>query len=155
MKNIRIGVVHISDWNYKRGKMFSYNFYYDKNNEFYEKSYEEDVKECDPKEVVLLPNTEYTLVISYPVTNNYKVKITTGKSVMTRIKLAYYICKHYKNMYAEEDGSSGGDPGHIPNMLNRSRSEGKYGIWGHELGDLILINASISKKNVITLGVDS
>lgn len=40
-------------------------------------------------------------------------------------------------------------------MLNRNFIDGKFGIWGHDIGDLVLVDASVSKKNVISLGVDS
>jgi hypothetical protein len=58
-------------------------------------------------------------------------------------------------MYAEEDETSGGNPGHIPGMLNRNTSEGKYGIWGHDIGDLLLCSAYVDDSGKITLGVDS
>ena len=44
---------------------------------------------------------------------------------------------------------------YIPNMYNRITTEGKFGIWGHDLGDLILHTVWIDNDNVITLGVDS
>jgi hypothetical protein len=33
--------------------------------------------------------------------------------------------------------------------------KGKYGIWGHSIGDLVLIDADVDAKGNITLGVDS
>jgi len=154
-KNIKLGVIQISDWNPKDKKMFSWDSYYDKNDDFYDESCEKEVKQCIPDEVVLPPNREYTLIIDYPVSNPYKAKIKIGEKGMTRIKLANEICKHYRKMYAVEDGTAGGDPGHIPGMFNRATSKGKYGIWGHDLGDLVLIDAKVHKNGNITLGVDS
>ena len=135
--------------------MFSWDYYYDEKDEFHDEDAKKQVKACDPKEVVLPPNKEYILVISYPVSTNYKAKLKTGKKGMTRLQLASQICKHYRKMYAEEDSSAGGDPGHIPGMLNRAQSEGKYGIWGHDIGDLVLCDADVDAKGNITLGVDS
>lgn len=155
IKEIELGAVHIASFNPKEGKMFSYDYYYDENDDFYDESCGKQVKACDPKEVVLKPNTAYELLIDYPVSNPYRKRFNTGKKGMTRLKLADFICKHYRKMYAEEDKTAGGDPGHIPGMLNRSQSEGKYGIWGHDIGDLVLCSATVDGKNYITLGVDS
>lgn len=155
MKKINIGIVHIASFDSSCGKMFAYDSYYDKNDDFYDETYDKDVKECKPEEVVLPPEQEYTLVIDYPTSTPYKATIKTGKKGMTRIQLADKVCKHYRKMYAEEDETAGGDPGHIPGMLNRNTSEGKYGIWGHDIGDLILVDATVKKNGEIHVGVDS
>ena len=154
MKRIQIGVVHIESFDPKENKMFSYDHYYDKKCEFYDESFDKEVEACNPTEVVLPPKQEYTLVIDYPTSNPYTAKLKTGKKGLTRIQLADKVCKHYRKMYAEENGTAGGDPGHIPGMLNRARSEGKYGIWGHDIGDLILCTATV-KGSEIHVGVDS
>jgi hypothetical protein len=51
----------------------------------------------------------------------------------------FYKCilAGYHRIYSEEHKAVG-DPGHIPGMLNRQSSEGPYGIWGHDIGDLVL-----------------
>lgn len=147
--------MYVANWSPIYGLMFSDDYYYDERDDLHDKSCKRQVEACDPKEVVLPPNSEYTLIISYPVSTNYTTKLKTGKKGMTRIQLASNICKHYRKMYAEEDSSSGGDPGHIPGMLNRAQSDGKYGIWGHDIGDLVLCSAEVDAKGNITVGVDS
>jgi hypothetical protein len=119
-----------------------------------EYNYEGDKIENN-KEMVLKPNQEYTLVISYPLHNPAKFTFYTHFQGMTRAKLVALIRKYYKKVYAEEDKSVGKKTDCIPGMFNRDTSNGKYGIWGHHIGDLVLVNAKVSKKNVITLGVDS
>lgn len=119
-----------------------------------EYDYEGDQK-LDPKEMVLKPNQEYTLVIRYPLHNPAKFAFNTHFQGMTRAKLVSLIRKYYKKVYDEEDKNVGKKTDCIPGMFNRDTSNGKYGIWGHHIGDLVLVNAEISKKNVITLGVDS
>jgi hypothetical protein len=47
------------------------------------------------------------------------------------------VYEGYVKIYAEEDGAVG-DPGLIPGMLNRARSQGPHGIWGHGIEDLFL-----------------
>jgi len=154
-KEIRLGVVNISSFDPSENKMFGYDYFYDKNHQFHDERCDLQVASCPPDEIVLSPEQEHTLVIFYPTTNPYKAKLETGKKGMTRIKLTNEICKHYRKMYAEEDETSGGDPGHIPGMLNRNTSGGKYGIWGHDIGDLLLCSAYVDDSGEITLGVDS
>lgn len=116
--------------------------------------------ECDPSTVVLKPNKTYTLILDYPVSTHYKAPIVTGEDGMTRIDLANQICKHYRKMYKEEDESTeipaklGIEGANVP-MLNRCRTNGKYGIWGHCIGDLVLCCADIHPNGNIEVGVDS
>lgn len=139
MKKINIGAVSIHDFDRSCGKMFSWSFYYDKKDVFYDESYDKDVKECDPKKIVLPPEQEYTLVIDYPTSIPYKSKLKTGKKGMTRIQFADKVCKHYRKMYDEEVATPGG----------------KYGIYGHGICDLVLCNATVKNNREIHLGVDS
>lgn len=39
-------------------------------------------------------------------------------------------------------------------LINRAQTNGKYGIWGHDLEDLTIVNIMV-KGNKIYLGVDS
>lgn len=154
---INIGAVQISDWREKCKKkkmMFSYDFYYDEKDEYFNEEYAKEVEDCPPNEVILPANKEYTLIIDYPVSVPYKVKFKTKSKGITRLQFADLVCREYHKMYKEEDKTSGGDPGHIAGMYNRERSEGKYGIWGHDIGDLVLVNAEV-KGRTISLGVDS
>ena len=71
----------------------------------------------------------------------------------TRAQLARTIVEQYRKMY-EDEHAAVSDPGHIPDMFNRQTSSGPYGIWGHDLSDLVL--HTIRKKgNIYELGVDS
>lgn len=47
------------------------------------------------------------------------------------------IGEGYKKIYEEEENSSG-DPGTYANLYNRRHSNGKYGIWGHGIEDLVI-----------------
>ena len=111
------------------------------------------------KEVVLKQG-KYCLKIDYPLDNPYKFKFNVNKKGITRGDFIELVCKHYHKVYDEENGTSnikeqlGIDAGCGP-LLNRITTNGKYGIWGHVIGDLVLVCANVSSKNVITLGVDS
>lgn len=111
-----------------------------------------DEKKVDADETVLTKGT-YTLVIDYPLTSTYKQKFTTKG--MTRRGLVNLIVKAYHKIYDAEDKDVGKKTGHIEGMLNRATSAGRYGIWGHDLGDLMLATAQVQKSGNITLGVDS
>jgi len=114
----------------------------------------EDTKVLDNKEVVLNPNKTYILHISYPLSTTAKFTLNTGKNGITRGGLVKKICDLYKKIYEIEDNTSDVEPVNIPGMLNRITTDGKFGIWGHHIGDLVLVNATVSKEK-ITLGVDS
>lgn len=40
-------------------------------------------------------------------------------------------------------------------LINRARTDGKYGIWGHELEDLILMDMYLDTDRVYKLSIDS
>ena len=56
----------------------------------------------------------------------------------------------YKKIYAAEE-----DPGTEDPVLNRGRSEGPYGIYGHYLEDLILESVVEIAPGKFTLGIGS
>lgn len=117
----------------------------------------EDDEVFNNKELVLPPNQEYTLVIDYPLSTPAKLVIKSGEKGLTRGKFVSLVRKYYQKVYDEEDKST-----KVPVTVgkrgpayNRDRTDGKYGIWGHLIGDLVLVDAEVNKKNVIRLGVDS
>lgn len=115
----------------------------------------------NPNEVVITSNSPPTLEIDYPLTNLYQKKLDSSK--YTRVELAKIICLTYQKIYKEEkdstqlpvesiasrtNGSSG--------LINRAKTNGKYGIYGHSLDNLLLHTIKYNKEmNLITLGVDS
>ena len=70
---------------------------------------------------------------------------------MTRSKFIDFVCKQYRKVYKDEHKSSSVQADYIPNMLNRNTTDGKYGIWGHVINDLMLVYATIQKNGNITL----
>lgn len=139
-KSIDLGYVHMSS--YKAG---------DSLDQYAE---EDGRKSPDPKQVVL-PEGQYNLVITYPLSNPYTGKFKVGKSGMTRSKLVDKVIKAYKKIYATEDEDVGEETGNIPGMLNRASSNGRYGIWGHCMEDLMLHTAYIEKGGKIRISCDS
>jgi hypothetical protein len=151
-KEIKLGYIQICNFNPKNKQLFP-EWYYDKNDPDYEEN-QVDVNGLGLSDIILKPNKVYTLIIDYPVTNKYSASFTTPKTGLTRIQLVNLICRHYRKMYKEEEKDVNGPTGNIPGMFNRATSNGRYGIWGHDIGDLTLHSAYI-KGNIITLGVDS
>ena len=74
----------------------------------------------------------------------------------TRADLARAVSARYNAIYAEEEKSTEIKPGYIPGMLNRNRTNGRFGIWGHDIEDLLLTKVERDPvTGVYTLGIDS
>jgi hypothetical protein len=112
-------------------------------------------KPLDNKELVLPSNKEYILKIDYPLSTSAKFKVKSGKKGITRGKLVSLIRKYYQLVYDIEDSPKKITPARIKNLVDKTMIDERFGIWGHDIGDLMLVNAEVSEKNVITLGVDS
>lgn len=122
------------------------------------KCYTEKENRLPNDEVVIEPNRDVTLEISYPLETPYREQINTGPKGMTRKTLTDLAIKAYKQVYKEEEESMTTTQEQLadrPVLLNRPDSNGKYGIWGHDIGDLVLGSAEVDENGVITLGVDS
>jgi len=95
---------------------------------------------------VVIPATSIKIVIDYPV--EYKATYEhESKNGFTRKHLAELIAKDYQEMYDEEEATTVIVPTNIPGMLNRCETNGKYGIWGHNIDDLILHTAKYDPKS--------
>lgn len=83
----------------------------------------------------LPPNKSYQLIIDYPVENPVKFEIKTGKNGLSQIDLINKIGDCYYKVYKNDD---------------------KYGVWGHDIGDLVLAGIKINHTTkTIRLEVDS
>lgn len=115
----------------------------------------EKVASIDPDEIILEPNKKYVLIIDYPLSREFVQPIDTIGNGMSRKELVSLITQCYKLIYKDEEETTSIEPTDIPGMLNRITTNGAYGIWGHNLSDLILHTVYIDGNNVIRLGVDS
>lgn len=85
--------------------------------------------------------------ISYPLNRPAIMKWVLSEDA-TYGQLLEIHAQAYNLIYElEEQSSTMGDPGHIPGMFNRRRSDGMFGIWGHDIGDLVYNGGS-----TITIG---
>lgn len=116
----------------------------------------------NPNEVVC-KETELTVILDYPLRDAFPFPIHAASlGGFTRAELAQKIASLYKQVYEEEEKTS-----KIPvtpmdqrkGLINRNKTDGKYGIWGHDLDDLDLSTIELSRsadgKIQATLDVDS
>lgn len=93
--------------------------------------------------------------ITYPLNVNVQVKIKDCFSIGA---LMWQIAQAYKIIYDEENIST--EVKEIPleertGLINRNSTNGKYGIWGHDIGDLSLAAIHIHKNGNISIDVNS
>jgi len=126
-----------------------------------EKTDKEINRLIDPDEIVF-PYTEVTLIIDYPLTTPITFKLTSGKDGFTRKELIKEISQRYHSIYEEEEQTATKKT--IPvsergTFINRNQTNGKYGIWGHNLSDLVLSSVDVymnqEKKIYLRLGIES
>ncbi|WP_194139913.1 hypothetical protein [Flavobacterium hungaricum] len=112
------------------------------------------------KDEVVISEKEITIIIDYPLTNVYSFNLKSEKG-FTREKLLTEIGENYFKLYEEEEKSASvkTQPMEEREMYNRNQTNGKYGIWGHDIADLVLTDIQVFKnkdgKLIVSLGIDS
>ncbi len=94
----------------------------------------------EPDEVVV-SNKKVTILIDYPLNNPVRFDLISKKEGFSRKHLAVEISRKYHSLYIEEEETASVKtipPEQRKTMINRNETNGKYGIWGHDLGDLAL-----------------
>lgn len=114
----------------------------------------------DAKEILIHQNV-IDVIIDYPVSTEYRFKLNSDTG-FNRALLLKEISKAYYKMYSEEEATATTKT--IPiekrtTMYNRNETNGKYGIWGHDIADLVLseihVYESSDKKIVLALIIES
>jgi len=107
----------------------------------------------------LLEGTKLCTVIDYPVSTEVEFEVELAHCVNDMIDA---ICKKYKEIYKEEEETSTIKEAPVGMcasgiyLMNRKRTNGKYGIWGHVIEDLYLDRLELDTENkVLILGVES
>jgi hypothetical protein len=101
------------------------------------------------KDVVLKCDSA-VLIIDYPLNNPAKISIKPSSGEFTREELVKIVSKEYNRIYKEEEESAKTKT--VPleerkGLINRNQTDGKYGIWGHDIDDLDLSNIIVHRKN--------
>lgn len=115
------------------------NDFIDQNNE--ERDYDSGCEIIDVEKIKTQLNTivdgrirTIYAVVTYPLTTEAIIKFECNKPV-TFGMLLFLFTNAYQITYAIEE-SDDRDPGLMPGMFNRAKSNGRFGIWGHVIGDL-------------------
>lgn len=115
----------------------------------------------DPDNIVL-PYRNAKLIIDYPLSRPVVMELKNAGEGFSTKKLISAIAETYHTIYREEDSTSRTKT--IPveqreGLLNRNETDGKYGIWGHDLSDLSLNEIEVYQHRngeiYLRLGIDS
>jgi hypothetical protein len=99
----------------------------------------------DKPDEIVLPFEHAILEIVFPLSTPATMSISAPLSLgFTRAALIKAICDEYAHVYDAEEGTAATKT--IPleergAMRSRNRTDGAYGIWGHDLQDLVLTAA--------------
>lgn len=111
----------------------------------------------DPDEIVI-PHEHAVLVIDYPLSTPATIEITAPiHHGFTRAELVKTVCEEYANVYEAEEATAHVKPLALEERTGasrrRNRTDGLYGIWGHDLDDLVLtsIRWTRNTRGVITV----
>lgn len=114
---------------------------------------DEDLKYLQNPNEFVIHETKIKIRYDYPLKGKHVFEYENTQG-FTRKELALLISSQYHEIYEKEEAEVG-NPGYIPGMLNRKASHGPYGIWGHDLGDLVLHTVEKGKDGIYNLGIDS
>ncbi|MZQ83255.1 hypothetical protein GQF01_14160 [Paenibacillus sp. 5J-6] len=109
---------------------------------------EDELTRLRKKSEVVLNYNSIHVVVNYPLKKPKVFEIKNSRIV--RSDLINEISKIYHTVYQEEEETSSIKT--IPEierskLKNRNETNGKYGIWGHDLRDLDLSSVNVVKKN--------
>lgn len=106
-----------------------------------------DIKNLIGKDEIVIHETKLTVIIDYPLSTSYKFGLIS-KGGFTRAQLINEISKHYYQLYDEEERTATIKtvPMKDRKIYNRNQTNGKYGIWGHDIGDLVLDEIHVYKN---------
>ncbi|MBK9105836.1 MAG: hypothetical protein IPL92_15010 [Saprospiraceae bacterium] len=120
-----------------------------------------DLPNLDKKDEIVVNSSSVKIIIDYPLTNQYAFILKSSKG-FTRGQLLIEISKHYYWLYEEEENSATIKTIPVDKrtaMYNRNETNGKYGIWGHDIADLDISGISIYETEngeiILTLNIES
>ncbi len=117
----------------------------------------------DKANSIVVASNVLHIVVDYPVAGEWEFKVVSADPKgFTNADLARQISRVYHAMYDEEERTSIIKV--VPmeqrkRLINRNKTNGKFGIWGHDIGDLVLHTVEIYQardgKLTAVLGIDS
>lgn len=76
--------------------------------------------------------------IDYPLSTPCHFDIDVPDDIFDVTVVLDQYCEKYRQIYQEESDSMTKCVQPNPRLINRGTSDGAWGIWGHELGDLVI-----------------
>lgn len=123
---------------------------------------ESEINRLIDADKIVIPYSEVTLVIDYPLHKPAAFVLKSSGKGFTKKQLALDIGKKCHEIYNTEESSAKTKT--VPaekrqGLINRNETDGKYGIWGHDIGDLDLSSAQVYKtqdgKIQVVLDIES
>ena len=112
----------------------------------------------DKPDEIVIPFEHAVLVIDYPLSSPASLPISAPIPLgFTRAALVKTICEEYSHVYDAEEGTAATKT--IPldergELRGRNRTDGAYGIWGHDLQDLVLMAARWARRTDGTVQIE-
>jgi len=104
----------------------------------------------DKPDEIVIPFEHAVLVIDFPLSHPAAIPITAPLPLgFTRAALVKSICDEYEQIYAAEEGTAAIKPLPLEDRGvagQRNRTDGAYGIWGHDLQDLVVTAARWTRQ---------
>ncbi len=89
-----------------------------------------DSRVLDDHDVITI---EFTYPLRRPISRTF-----SREGGFTYLDFAQTVATAYAEIYAEEEHSRTSSPEPRGMLMNRSETDGIYGIWGHDINDLVL-----------------
>jgi hypothetical protein len=108
---------------------------------------ENDIPNLIGKDKVVIKQTSIRIIIDYPLLHEHEFTLTS-ETGFTRAELLRAISKEYYRIFEEEEATATIKtipPSERTTLANRNETNGKYGIWGHDIGDLVLSTIFVYK----------
>jgi hypothetical protein len=123
----------------------------------------DDIRKLKKPTNITIPKGEIDVLFEYPLTNKViKTFYADTTDGFTKAGLINMICDFYEEIYDEEEKTTTTKSGNIPNMIKkiinffRNITDGRYGIWGHDITDLYLHTIRYDPDyDFYILGIDS
>lgn len=111
---------------------------------------------------IILPYQTAKIYIDYPLNHPATFIIKTIEKGFTRRQLITEISKKYHEIYKLEESTANNKTTPVEQrqgLINRNETDGKYGIWGHDISDLDLSTIEVHKNSkgeiTLILGIES
>ena len=98
---------------------------------------------------IVIPYSEITIIIDYPLNKPTSFVLTNSKNGFTKKELILEISKKYHEIFTVEEATATIKtipPDERKKIMNRNETNGNYGIWGHDIGDLDLSSIEVYKS---------